>query len=156
MSLSLLRGTQSPDPKADIGIHRLRYALFLHGGNWRANQYGNDWGDFGTVNEAASFNRTIIWAKGTLPQSMLRPPVSVQPLNVVIDTIKPAEDGKGWVVRLYESAGAATNAKLSFGVPVARIERSNTLEDGLGAVAVDGNACALPLHPFQIVTLRVE
>ncbi|MGH8122653.1 MAG: alpha-mannosidase, partial [Rudaea sp.] len=147
MSLSLLRGTQSPDRDADIGVHRLRYALYPHDGDWRQGE---------TVAEAARFNRPLLWAKGALPESLSRSLVSAQPLNVVVDTIKPAEDGKGWVVRLYESSGTSTNTKLSFGVPVRRVERSNTLEDALGAVALDGHTCMLSLHPFQIVTLRVE
>jgi alpha-mannosidase len=74
----------------------------------------------------------------------------------VVDTIKPAEDGEGWIVRLYESHGAATKATLTFGVPVKRIDLSNTLEDDLEAIAVDRGGCALTLRPFQIVTLRLR
>ncbi len=35
------------------------------------------------------------------------------------------------------------------------VERSNTLEDAGAALPLTGNACALTLRPFQIVTLRV-
>ncbi len=35
MSLSLLRGSTNPDPDADIGVHRFRYALYPHAGDWR-------------------------------------------------------------------------------------------------------------------------
>ncbi|HJW40468.1 MAG TPA: glycoside hydrolase family 38 C-terminal domain-containing protein, partial [Rhizomicrobium sp.] len=147
MSLSLLRGTQSPDRDADVGVHRFAYALYPHASDWR---------QAGTVAEALHFNRPLLWTLGK-PQAVLsKPLVETDNPAVVIDTIKPAEDGKGWVVRLYESSGSATNAKLSFGVPIGRVERSNTMEDALGAVVIDGQACTLPLHSFQIVTLRVE
>jgi alpha-mannosidase len=75
---------------------------------------------------------------------------------VIIDTLKPAEDGDGFVVRLYESTGSATKARLAFGVPLRNVSLSNTLEDRLAPLAVEKNACRLDLGPFQIVTLRVE
>ena len=147
MSLSLLRGTASPDPNGDIGVHRFGYALFPHAGDWR---------QAGTVGEAARFNRPLLWTTG-LPNTVLRQSLaSVEPANVVIDTIKPAEDGKGWVVRLYESYGGSADARLTFGVPVRNIWMSNTLEDAGTTLAVTANACSLKLRPFQITTLRID
>jgi alpha-mannosidase len=144
MSLSLLRGTMSPDASADLGSHRFRYALYPHAADWRRG---------GTVAQALRFNRPLLWtAAATILE---RPIVSAEPTHVVIDTIKPAEDGHGWVVRLYESHGSATHAKLSFGVPVKAVHRSNTLEDRRDAVPVKNGAYELALRPFQIVTLRV-
>ena len=147
MSLSLLRGTESPDRSADIGVHRLRYALYPHEGDWR---------QAGTVAQAACFNRPLLWAEGAPAAILQTPLVCAEPANVVIDTIKPAEDGKGFVVRLYESSGSSTRAQLKFGPPVNRVERSNTLEDDGAPVPLKDNACALALRPFQIATLRVR
>jgi alpha-mannosidase len=147
MSLSLQRGTMSPDRMADIGVHRFAYALYPHAGDWR---------DAGTVAQAARFNRPLLWMDGAPADVLAQPLASATPANVVIDTIKPAEDGDGWIARLYESHGAATRARLSFGVPVARIGMSNTLEDDLGALAIEQGACALTLRPFQIATLRLR
>jgi alpha-mannosidase len=147
MSLSLLRGTMSPDAQADIGVHRLRYALYPHAGDWR---------DADTVREAHCFNRPLLWANGPASDILREPLVRAEPANVIIDTLKPAEDGRGFIVRLYESTGCATKAKLTFGVPLRNVSLSNTLEDRLAAVTVDKNACRLDLRPFQIATLRVE
>jgi alpha-mannosidase len=140
MTLSLLRGTEWPDRVADLGTHKLRYGLYPHEGDWRAA---------GTVREALLFNRPVLWAKGALD---VTPLVTVEPPNVVIDTIKPAEDGKGFVVRLYESHGMATEARLAFGRPVKRVRLSNTLEDD--GAALEGER--LTLRPYQIATLRIE
>ncbi|MEI9991938.1 MAG: alpha-mannosidase [Rhizomicrobium sp.] len=147
MSLSLLRGTQSPDRMADIGIHRLRYALYPHADDWRRA---------GTVVQAALFNRPLLWAKGAPAAILSKPLVSAEPGNVVIDTIKPAEDGMGWIVRLHESSGDSTEARLAFGTAVHGIARSNTLEDAGEPIPLSGNICTLPLRPFQIATLRVR
>jgi alpha-mannosidase len=74
---------------------------------------------------------------------------------VVADTIKPAEDGDGWLVRLYESSGARVDATLDFGVGVSSVWMSNILEDRLEALPTDGRSCRLSLSPFQIATLRI-
>jgi alpha-mannosidase len=147
MGLSLLRGTAAPDPSADIGTHRLRYALYPHAGDWR---------DAGTVGEAARFNRPLLWTKGAATEILARPLVAATPASVVIDTIKPAEDGDGWVVRLYESSGGAAVARLSFGVPVRSVHLSNTLEDRFAALPLQDGASTLALRPFQIATLRLS
>lgn len=147
MSLSLLRGTASPDPQADIGVHQLRYALYPHAGDWR---------DAGTVGEAACFNRPLVWTEGIPGTILSRPLVAATPANVAVDTIKPAEDGKGFVVRIYESVGSASKARVSFGTTVGAIHLSNTLEDMLSPIASDANSCTLELRPFQIATLRIS
>ena len=75
---------------------------------------------------------------------------------MIVDTIKPAEDGKGWVVRLYESAGGAAQTRLSFSVPVREAFRSNTLEDRHDALPLIGDALDLSLRPFQFMTILLK
>jgi alpha-mannosidase len=146
MSLSLLRGTEMPDPGADLGEHQFRYALYPHAGDWRSG---------GTVAEALGFNRPLLWCSSPLDAVLETPLVKAEPANIVIDTIKPAEDGEGFVVRLYESHGSTTEAKLSFGVPVKSAIMSNTLEDRFAPLPVEDNAIPLSLRPFQIATIRI-
>ena len=147
MSLSLLRGTASPDRHADLGTHRLAYALFPHAGDWR---------DAGTVGEAARFNRPVLWTRGECAGVLARPLVAAEPANVVIDTLKPAEDGDGWVVRLYEAHGATTTAMLRFGPAIQGVWVSDTLEDRGAAIDVVDGECELALTPWRILTLRVR
>ena len=146
MALSLIRGPTIPDPAADIGEHRFRYALLPHAGDWRAAD---------TVAHAARFNRPLHWIRGAPAAILETSLVSATPSSVVIDTIKPAEDGEGWVVRLYESHGGRAAARLVFGVPVDRAWLSNTLEDRLEPLPLEAGGCALALRGFQIVTLRL-
>ncbi|MDR3511686.1 MAG: glycoside hydrolase family 38 C-terminal domain-containing protein [Caulobacteraceae bacterium] len=146
MALSLVRGTQSPDPRADIGEHRFAYALYPHAGDWR---------EAGVVAEAMRFNRPVLWAGGAVGPVLETPLASVDAPSVVIDTIKPAEDGDGWVVRLYESGGGHARARLRFGVPVRSAWLSNGLEDRLEALPQAAHGLDLDLRPFQIMTLRL-
>ena len=147
MTLSLLRGTTSPDRQADIGTHRLAYALYPHAGDWRTG---------GAVAEAARFNRPLLWTRGDVTAALAAPPVTAEPAHAVIDTIKPAEDGDGWVIRLYEAHGAAAEARLRFAAQPTGVWFSNTLEDPGAALAVVDGVCALSLGPWQVVTLRVR
>ena len=147
LALSLVRGPRSPDPDADIGEHRFAYALYPHAGDWRGAC---------VVAEAARFNRPLLWASGEVAPVLAQPLAGAAPAQVVIDTIKPAEDGDGWVVRLYESSGGRTQALVSFGVPVTEAWLSNTLEDRITPLTVEANVCSLDLRGFQIATVRVR
>src|SRR6185503_3831345 len=95
LALSLVRGPLWPDRGADIGVHNFRYALYPHAGDWR---------EANTVREAACFARPMLWAKGAPAAILTKPLVTSSAANVVIDSIKTAEDGRGWIVRLYESS----------------------------------------------------
>jgi alpha-mannosidase len=147
MALSLVRGPLSPDATADIGEHHLAYALYPHAGDWR---------DAETTAVATAFNRPMPWTTGA-PEPVLQTSLAASSAaNVVIDTIKPAEDGDGWVVRLYESAGGRCEARLAFGVTINDAWFSNTLEDRLEPLTVEDDAIRLPLRGFQIATLRLR
>jgi alpha-mannosidase len=147
MTISLVRGPLSPDRTADIGEHRFAYALYPHAGDWRAAE---------TTRHAAGFNRPLLWTKGA-PAAVLEQPLArAQPASVVIDTIKPAEDGDGWLARLYESTGGRCTARLRFGVPVAEAWLSNTLEDRLEPLVVEAGELVLDLRGFQIATIRLR
>jgi alpha-mannosidase len=146
MALSLVRGPVAPDAGADLGEHRFAYALYPHAGDWRAG---------GTVAEAARFNRPPLWVPGE-PAPVLRHALALaEPAQVIIDTIKPAEDGAGWVIRLYESSGAPARALITFAVPITQAFLSNTLEDKLEPVSIEEGFIGLDLRGFQIATLRV-
>ncbi len=117
-----------------------------HEGDWRAAQ---------TPAKAALFNRPPLWARGPVPALLETALVSATPACVVIDTIKPAEDGNGWVVRLYESFGGRVRARLRLAPPVATAFLSNTLEDRIEELQLEEGGLTLELRGFQIVTLRL-
>ncbi|WGS23826.1 MULTISPECIES: glycosyl hydrolase-related protein [unclassified Bradyrhizobium] len=124
----------------------MRYAIYPHEGDWRAAD---------TVGRASRFARPVLWIKGRPHEPLRQSLLSASPSNVAVDTIKPAEDGDGWVVRLYESAGVQARAVLDFGVDVSSVWLSNILEDRIEALPMDGRTCRLLLRPFQVATLRV-
>jgi len=77
--------------------------------------------------------------------------------NVVIEAVKPAEDGSGdIVVRLYEAKRAATRCTLRTSLPVAKALATNMLEEAGAPVPMRGGLIALDLRPFEIQTVRLK
>jgi alpha-mannosidase len=96
LAISLLRAPTLPDRLADEGAHELTYALLPHAGAWH---------DAGVLGEAEDLNRPLFHraAAGATGTTAL---VSVAGPRVGLGALKPAEDGDGLILRLYEPAGA--------------------------------------------------
>jgi alpha-mannosidase len=88
-----------------------------------------------------------------VPQSL----VAVEVPNVVIETVKQAEDGEGLIVRLYENERSRGPVTLQVGFPLAGAYYCNLLEetDPLLSCNSRSNAVHLAVKPYQIVTLRL-
>jgi alpha-mannosidase len=151
--LTLLRSPTNPDPIADYGEHRFTYSLYPHVGSWNEE----------TQREAYLLNDPIIVYKSKVePQtsrqrtSSLYSLVSGSSPNVIIETIKRAEDGNGIIVRLYESQRKRGPVRLRFGSAVESAWTTNLLEENESALSVDQDSILLNVKPYQIVTLRVK
>jgi alpha-mannosidase len=82
--------------------------------------------------------------------------VSVSSPNVIIETVKQAEDGDGLIVRLYESQRKRGQVQVRFGRAVDSAWVTNLLEENESALSVDNDSIPLNLKPYQILTLRVK
>ncbi|MBN8712016.1 MAG: alpha-mannosidase [Verrucomicrobia bacterium] len=150
MRLSLLRSPTAPDPVADRGRHHFTYALLPHAGDFRAGR---------VVEEAYELNgplhlRALESHPGALPTqasffSLDRP-------GLVIDTIKPAEDGEGIIVRLYESRGSRGRYVLRTSLPAVSIAETNLLEVDRTTLPLSDGEVSLNVRPFEILTLRLR
>jgi alpha-mannosidase len=104
MRISLLRGTTMPDPQADLGEHRFAYSLLPHAGPW----------DESTIAAAYALNDPLRIYRPLRPGSPT-PPAAPRSLvacdapNVVIETVKRAEDGND-CRRLLAQRGAVCAA----------------------------------------------
>lgn len=106
------------------------------------------------VRPAYEFNVPVVAVPGySVPELSL---ASVDALNIIIETVKWAEDGKALVLRLYEAEGARTLCRLTFGVTAARVAETDMLEKEQGELPISSNALDLEFRPFEIKTLRVE
>jgi alpha-mannosidase len=149
--LSLLRSPTVPDPEADQGQHRFAYSLLPHDGGW----------DERTVVEAYALNDPlIVWATGRNTQQEKGDTkhesfISVDLPSVVIETIKQAEDGRGVIVRLYESQRKRGEFTLTTAFPMAEAWRTDLLEEDQERLETQNRHVRFYIKPYQIVTLRL-
>ncbi len=144
MRISLLRGTVHPDPNADLGRHAFRFAVFPHAGSIEEGE---------VVRRAFEFNNPWITVPGRAEERSF---ISVDSPNLVIDTIKKAEDSDDLIVRLYEAHGASGRAQLSSSLGFAKAARVNLLEEPLKALAVRKGALTFDYRPFEIITFSLS
>ncbi len=145
--ISLLRSPTSPDPEADQGEHRFAYSLLPHAGGW----------DETTVAAAYALNDPIIVSAGPRErgEATAAPLVVLDRPNIVVETIKQAEDGNGIIVRMYECQRRRGPVTLTTGFRLQRAWRTNLLEENQAPLDVAGHQVRFFVKPYQIVTLRL-
>ncbi|MGC5165254.1 alpha-mannosidase [Luteimicrobium sp. DT211] len=147
--LSLLRAPRYPDPEADQGTHRFSYQLVSGAAIEDA------------VDAGYRLNLPLRERAGAAP---VTPLVAVSgvgpdggPHGVVVESVKLAEDRSGdLVVRLYESLGARTRARVGWDAEARGASVVDLLERELEQLADARTGAELELRPFQIVTLRIH
>jgi alpha-mannosidase len=140
--LTLLKSSTSPDPGADQGHHHFTYALLPHAA------------DAALVRaEARRLNDPVLALPGLATAAPL---VSCDADNVVLETLKPAEDGKGFILRLYEADRRRGPVRLSFGRAMQAVAVCDLLETELSPVEIKDNSVTLMLKPFEILSLRCQ
>lgn len=151
LRISLLRSPTSPDPEADQGEHHFSYSLYPHGGDWRQAL---------TVRRGYEFNyklhaQQVIPHAGSLGREHSFATVDAR--NVVLTAMKKTEDGDGLLFRFYEWAGESGNATIALPGNAGAATLTNLMEEPTGtALPVTGNKISVPVHPFEIVSVRVD
>jgi alpha-mannosidase len=153
LRLTLLKSGIDPDPEADQGVHHFSYALYPHGPEWTIAD---------TAREGYAFNLPVTAVRhtggfGDLPvtQSL----ISTSSRHAVIDTAKPAEDGDGIIVRVYDCAGGRERTELVFATPPTDVVAVNLLEEPDAAVeapSLKGNTLSFELPAFGVRSFRVR
>ena len=146
MTLTLIKSGIEPNPTADQEEHTFTYALYPHAEGWRQAK---------TVQEAMKLNQPALSAEGGCAGDETSF-VWIDKQNVIIETVKEAEDGDGVIIRLYESENARTKAHISFEKPVASVESCDCVEKTKETVCVAGDGFDITIKPYEIQTYRVR
>ena len=81
---------------------------------------------------------------------------SVDKENVILDTIKPAEDGSGdLILRLYESKKAAVTATVRC-MPCKAAYLCDMLENEREEIPVTEGQVTVPFGAFEVKTIRLK
>ena len=149
LGLSLLRSPTYPDEHCDEGRHHFKYAIMPHEGDWRQAD---------VLREAVLMNYPITWT--AKPESLAEGSlVSVSGSALVCDTVKPAEDGRGTILRLYDPYGVSGTANLVTQLPCNQAWFCNALEDDLEEIDIEETSSAQQIQlnhgPFEVITVRI-
>lgn len=76
--------------------------------------------------------------------------------NVAIRALKGAEDGDGYIVRLYETAGTPTKTNVIFDLPLAEATLTDGTEKNIRPLMVNGNSINVEMKSNGLQTIRVK
>ncbi|MBE9916214.1 alpha-mannosidase [Paenibacillus donghaensis] len=149
--LSLIKSAVYPDGNADQGLHEFTYSLYPHIGGWY---------EAGTHQAACELNAPLMAASAPvgagLPETLGM--LNVNARNVMIDTVKKAEDGKTLIVRLYEFGGIRTKAAVTVNPHLGQIrsaDETDLMEEHPSALSFAGQDIEVALAPYEIKTLNI-
>lgn len=144
INLTLLRASQAPDMRADLGKQEFTYALYAWNGPFAESA---------VVREGYELNAPVMAVEGDAGS---RSYLSVDAANIVVETVKAAEDGSGDVIlRLYDSKRVRTKGTLTVDFPVSKVWKCDMLENREKALPVRKGRIPLAMRPFEILTLRL-
>ncbi len=107
------------------------------------------------MDEAANLNRPVLVLGGL--RGSFKAPASVDSDGIRLEVVKRAEKDDSLILRLVEIRGRHSAGTLHFATKPSRVSATDLVEWENGpALPLRGNAIALELAPFEILTLRVE
>ena len=150
MKISLLKAATFPNPVADKGLHNFTYSVYPHAGSVESSD---------TLKQAYLLNKPL-YAKEISANSngKLQDKFSfanTDKKNAVIDTVKLAEDGNGYVIRVYDGDNTKTKVTLSLGFNISKAYLCSMLENIEEEIPTSGNTVQFNLSNFEIKTIRV-
>ena len=124
-----------PDPIetydiTDNGLQEFRYQLIPHSGSWQ---------DGKVVQEALLLNQPAVKAAETFhagPLPAAHSGFSVSEENIIVSCLKPAYDGDGFILRMYEAYGRDTEAVIR--------------------LPLSGQELTVHFSPFEVRTFRLD
>jgi alpha-mannosidase len=72
------------------------------------------------------------------------------------ETVKPAEDGDGLIVRVYDAHNTRGSATLTFAREIVSAEETTMLEEPIGPADHAGRDLRFTVRPYGIATFRVR
>lgn len=149
-----ITGPAVPTPDAqELKDHTFEYSLYPHRGGWQDSRPYRQGYEFNcgllTFQLHLGPRRSKTFGEG---MSFIK----VKPDNIILAACKRADDLTGVILRLYETGGVATEAKIVlFKAPVS-VKLVNLLEQEETDVAFSENTIAYIFKPFQIVSLKLK
>lgn len=148
LRLTLLKSASYPNPGGDCGKHSFVYSIYPHIGDVKCGQ---------TIREAYQLNNPFrcVKAGGSGSLEATYSFAGCKNENVVIDTIKKAEDGNDIIIRAYECHDCEVRAEFEFGFDFNKAYVCDMLENKEKELATDNNRVKVKMGNYEVITLRL-
>lgn len=148
MTLSLIKSGILPNPTTDQEEHWFTYALMPH---------MDGYAEADVQNEAYCLNVPAYAVKAKNPTGALKEQglFEINCNNVIVETVKQAEDGSGTIIRMYEAKNRRTSAEIKWNVPFAKVVECNLIEEEIETVAENAQSFSFKIKPFEIRTFKI-
>ena len=146
ISLTLIKSGVEPNPVTDQEMHYFTYSLYPHAETWRQAN---------TVQEGYKLNQPAYAVLGGEPGAAYSY-ASVEQKNVILETVKQAENGEGTVLRLFESENARTKTALRVPAGTKAAYSCNLLEEIEEELPVVDGKVTFVTKPFEIKTILLK
>jgi alpha-mannosidase len=150
LRLSLLRSPEWPDPHADEGHHEFTYSLYPHAGGWR---------DALTIRQGYELNYKLLSMAVEKHEGALAPEHSfleTQNENIIVTSLKKAEDDDSLVLRFYEWAGKDGDVQLQLPPGAQSAAETDLMERPIGDAGLKNNMLTVHAKPYSIETVKVQ
>ena len=147
LELTLLRAGTCPEMCADNRVHHFTYAFTT----WEGSFAESD-----VVRQGYELNVKPVVAGGAVPTFSA---LTIDKENVILDTMKPAEDGSGDIIlRLYESKKAAVLATVTLSdlLQGEKVYLCDMLENCKEEISVENGEISLNFRAFEVKTVRIK
>lgn len=149
MRLTLLKSGIDPQ-EADQEEHRFVYSVYPHKGNWKEGK---------TVQMAYNLNVPLYTKVKKAQEGVLPTKLSMIKLNkdnVIMETIKKAEETDDIIIRLYECHNKRSDVCVEAYIELDEVFECNMMEKELSKVTVDGNRFNFEIKPYEIKTFKLK
>ncbi len=145
---TLLRSATTPNHLQDRERHTFTYAMLAHSGA----AFESD-----VCTEGYSLNVPLYCVKAGKNDSGVSEfsLVKANKGNIIIETVKKAEDSDALIIRTYETWNRKTPCEISLGVNAKEVYECNLLEEKDEKLNVENGKVALTYKPFEIKTIKV-
>ena len=146
---TLFRCATRPCVKQDQEFHSFTFSIYPHTGKVS---------DSGVYKEAYGVNFPLYAVVSSAHEGALDNEYSLvksDKENVIIETVKIAEDSNALIVRAYECWNSKTPVKITFNSEIKSATECNLMEEADESVEYSGNEISATFKPFEIKTFKV-
>ncbi len=151
IGLSLIKTPIYPDPLSDAEVIRFAYSIYPYIGTWLSA---------GVHVEAKKIaNPLIILLNNNgeqLNELKSEKFIDISENNIVLESIKKAENTDSIILRLYEIGGKRGCVKINLFKKISSAWRCNILEEPIKELEVSNYSITYEYRPYEIITLKIS